>query len=275
MPRKYQAILCASLLVCAGCSRKAAFNQRSTGMAMLQTAVSAAPRYVAVRHKLQLIAPGSELVKSVEAVAAFCGTIQCEVLSSSVVNETRESNPSGSLSMRVAPGDLNKLLDFAGKRGKVVQHSTESEDKTASVIDVEARLKNLTDFRDNLRKMVAKPGASVADLVQIQEKLSETQSEVDSEATKRKFLSNETEKVAVDIDFRAEKTASSASVFAPIGDALSDFGSVLADSLAVLITAIAAIIPWLIVIVPGIWFLVRLWRRWRKKRAAANVVPPT
>jgi hypothetical protein len=58
-------------------------------------------------------------------------------------------------------------------------------------------------------------------------------------------------------------------------ETLRDSGSVLADSLAALITAIAAIIPWLIVTVPGIWFLVRLWRKLRRKRAAANVVPPT
>ena len=88
----------------------------------------------------------------------------------------------------VAPQDLNKFLDFVGKQGKTSQHSTESEDKTAAVVDVEAKLKNQTDFRDSLRKMLAKPGVSVADLLQIQEKLAEAQAELDSEATQRKIL---------------------------------------------------------------------------------------
>ena len=78
-------------------------------------------------------------------------TSACEVLSSSVTNETAMSSSSGNIAARVAPQDLNKFLDFVGKQGKIAQHSTESEDKTAAVIDVEARLKNQTEFRDSLR----------------------------------------------------------------------------------------------------------------------------
>src|SRR5579859_1934431 len=97
--------------------------------------VLAAPRFVAVRHKLEIVEAGSGLAKSVEDVTAFCGTIQCEVLSSSVTNETAVLSPSGSIVARVAPTDLNRFLDFAGKQGKIAQHSTESEDKTAAVVD--------------------------------------------------------------------------------------------------------------------------------------------
>src|SRR5437773_6596615 len=61
---------------------------------------------------------------------SFCGTIQCEVLSSSVTNETAVLSPSGNITARVAPQDLNKFLDFVGKQGKIAQHATESEDKT-------------------------------------------------------------------------------------------------------------------------------------------------
>ena len=168
-------------------------------------AVFAASRFVAVRHKLEIVEASSGLPKSIEAVVAFCGTIQCEVLSSSVTNETAVLSPSGSIAARVAPPDLNRFLDFAGKQGKIAQHSAESEDKTAAVVDVEAKLKNQTDFRDSLRKMLIKPGVSVADLLQIQEKLAEAQAELDSEAMQRKILANETEKVYVEIAFRAEQ----------------------------------------------------------------------
>jgi hypothetical protein len=229
--------------------------------------VFAAPRYVAVHHRLEIIEPASGLAKSLEAVVNFCGSIQCEVLSSNISGTTPDSIPAGTISVRVLPQDLNKLLDFAAKQGKVSQHSTETEDKTAAVIDVEAKIKNQTDFRDSLRKMLAKPGVSVADLLQIQEKLAEAQAELDSEATQRKVLANETEKVAVDISFQSEVRSVSRGVFAPIGNALRDSGSVLADSLAALILAIAAIIPWLIVIVPGLWVVIRFVRKLRRKRA--------
>jgi len=288
---------CVVVILSAGCAPKAAMYQKASGLSEDESrqaslayyaplehlrsngsggagTVFAASRFVAVRHKLEIVGAGAGLAKSIEAVVAFCGTVQCEVLSSSVTNETAVLSPSGNIAARVAPQDLNKLLDFVGKQGKIAQHSTESEDKTAAVVDVEAKLKNQTDFRDSLRRMLAKPGVSVADLLQIQEKLADAQAEIDSEATQRKMLANETEKVYVQIAFHSEQRTTRRGNFASVGEALGDFGSVLSDSLAALITAVAAIIPWLIVIVPGLWFLTRAIRRFRERRRAAKAAKP-
>ena len=282
-------------ILCAGCAKRAAMYQKATGLSegesglasleynvLLRSSgagggrgtVFAAPRFVAVRHKLEIVEPSSGLTKSIEAVVAFCGTLQCEVLSSSITNETAVLSQSGNIAARVAPQDLNRFLDFAGKQGKIAQHSTESEDKTAAVVDVEAKLKNQTEFRDSLRRMLTKPGGSVADLLQIQEKLAEAQAELDSEGTQRKILASETEKVYVEIAFRAEQRTVSRGAFASVGEALRDSGSVLGDSLAALITAVAAIIPWLIVIVPGLWFLIKAVRRFRERRRFAKATTP-
>ncbi len=63
----------------------------------------------------------------------------------------------GNVAVRVAPQDLNKFLDFVGKQGKISQHSTESEDKTAAVVDVEAKIKNQTSLRKMPRPASALP----------------------------------------------------------------------------------------------------------------------
>lgn len=290
MSRKSLGIVCVACILCAGCRHakrpvddaymmdvQESTGHGGSGIASSKVRIQrgaftvgqvifAAPRYVAVRHKLEIIEPAATLPKSLDAVVAFCGSIQCEVLSSNISGTAADAIPSGSVAMRVAPQDLNKLLDFVGKQGKISQHATETEDKTAAVIDVEAKLKNQTEFRDSLRKMLAKPGVSVADLLQIQEKLTEAQAELDREATQRKMLANETEKVYVEIAFHSE-FHSTRGAFSSVGEALRDSGSVLGDSLAALITAVAAIIPWLIVIVPGVWVLVRFIRNFRRRRA--------
>ncbi|HXN53763.1 MAG TPA: DUF4349 domain-containing protein [Candidatus Acidoferrum sp.] len=285
--RKILALIYLSLLIGGGCAYKAMAptssrpvdkeSTRSYGVSQMAVSpmimrggggsVSAASRYLVVRQKLVVVAPGAELAKSLEAVIAFCGTIQCEVISSNITSQTGEAAPWGSVSLRVRPGDVDKLLAYVGKQGKIAQHTTETEDKTTTVVDTDARIKNLTEFRDSLRKMLARPAVSVKDLVEIQEKLEEVQAQLDGEAARRKDLANETEKVAVEIEFRAERTTASVSAFRPIGDALRESASVMSESLASLITAVVAVIPWLIVIVPGAWFLVRTWRRVRRKRA--------
>jgi hypothetical protein len=281
MLRRSIGLLCLVVLVAAGCAHKAVAPANSQSMhqesrrnyfvmGSAGNLALAGSRYLAVRHKLATVVAGSELPKALEAVTAFCGTIQCEVVSSSITSQTEESLPSGSLSLRVNPGDVNKLIAFVGKQGKVAQHTTETEDKTAIVVDTDAKIKNLTEFRDTLRKMLARPAVSVADIVQIQEKLAEVQGQLDSEAAQRKILANETEKVAVEVEFRAERTTASISAFRPIAEALRESAAVLSESIASLITAIVAIIPWLIVIVPGGWLLLRAWRR-RKKEKAVGV----
>ncbi len=246
----------------------------SFGMMALVSADSPAQHFVAETHKLEMVTPEPELQKSWESVVAFCGTIHCEVISSSITTRSGESAPSGTVALRVIPEDLKKLLANIQTLGKIAQHTTEREDKTTAVIDTEAKLKNLTSFRDNLRAMLGKPSATVKDLVEIQQQLTETQSELDSEAAQRKILANETEKIAVEISFRVERPGANAGGFALIWNALRESGSVLADSTSSLIYTIFTIIPWLVLILPACWLFVRIWREVRRRRSASPPQSP-
>jgi len=133
--------------------------------------------------------------------------------------------------MRVAPLDFPKLLSQVEKEGDVVEHTTLSEEKTTQVVDTEARLKNLTAYRDSLRAMLGRPGLNIKDSIEIQEKLSDVESDLDSETAKRKILANETEKFAVEIEFRVRDANRRRSSFAPLWSALGEAGETLAESL--------------------------------------------
>jgi hypothetical protein len=108
--------------------------------------------------------------------------------------------------------------------------------------------------------------------VEIQQQLTEVQSQLDSETAQRKILTNETEKVAVEISFRIERNTDAGGGLKVIGDALRESGSALVESTASLITAVV-VIPWLIVIVPVLWVLRKTWRKFRRDRRADR--PPT
>jgi len=266
-------ILMGLMLAAAGCEKASRKNVSLSGEPVQYAMMSRAggggagnyQRFIAVRHKLEVIAPESNLPKAWESVITFCGTIECTVVSSNLVAQRRDATPSGSMSLRVSPGDLKKLFDQVENQGRIVGHATESEDKTTTVLDTEARIKNLTSFRDSLRTMLAKSSASVKDIVDIQEQLTEAQSQLDSETAQRKMLANETEKAAVDITFAVERSGTNRSAWTPIGDALSESGTDLAVSTAWMISAIVTIIPWLELIVPLCWLLRKFWQRLRRK----------
>ena len=268
MNRKLGAVVLVALtLIATGCSKSAPSAYLSRMANSPVTAVDAATaRYIAERDKLEIITPESNLQKSWESAVAFCSTIQCEIVSSRISTRTVDSVPSGDMTLRVAPEDLNKLLTNIEKLGTIAQHTTEREDKTTAVVDTEAKIKNLASFRDSLRTMLGKPSAKVSDLVEIQKQLADTQSQLDSETAQRKILANETEKIAVEISFHIERSSANGGALAQVWNALRESGSVLADSTASLITTIVAIIPWLILIFPAVWLLVKAWKKLKLRR---------
>jgi len=282
---KEEAMKCAPValfiaLTLTGCAKKVAPMYSGGGagnpsMSMRLTAFAdSGQRYIAERHNLEIVAPETELQKSWESAVAFCGTIRCGIVSSTITARTGDNLPSGTIKLRVIPEDLNKLLAYLEKLGKVAQHTTDREDKTIEVVDTEAKIKNLTTFRDNLRAMLARPSATVKDLVEIQKQLTDTQSELDSQTTLRKILTNETDKIAVEISFRVLRPSGNLGGFALIWDALRESGSTLGDSTASLITTVVAIIPWLILIVPAVWLFVKVWRKWKARRSENAPSPP-
>lgn len=234
---------------------------------LLTSAPPEVERFIAVRHKLAVVSPENELPKNWRAVIDFCGTIRCEVVSSSIVARTQESYPSGAIALRVVPDDFPKLLTNVENQGNVVEHTTQSEDKTTQVVDTEARLKNLTTYRDSLRAMLGRPALNIKDSVEIQEKLSDVQSNLDSQTAQRKILANETEKVAVEIELRVRVASRRRSSFAPLWSALGEAGETLAESLGSVVTVVVFLIPWILLIIFTWWLLRRLWRKRRAKKA--------
>lgn len=164
---------------------------------------------------------------------------------------------SSTLSLRVAPEDAKQLFEQLGKVAKILEHRTESEDRTSTVIEVEAKIRNLTGLRDRLRQMLASPNGSLKDVVEVERELSKTQSELDSFQMRRKVLADETEKVFVDISFRSRKSVAETGAFAPIATAWQEAGHVLAASMAFAITFAVAVVPWLVLFIPTPWLLIK------------------
>jgi hypothetical protein len=234
-------------------------------------AASPSPRYIAEQRKIEIITSGAQLQKSWNSAIAFCGTIQCEVVSSSITAKTFGAAPSGDVGLRVSPEALNKLLAYVETLGTVGEYTTNREDKTNDVVDTEAKIKNLTAFRDNLRAMLARPSATVKDVLEIQRQLTDTQSELDGETAERKILANETERIAVEISFVVERPAAITTGAAEIRNAFRESGDILADSTASLITTVVTVVPWLILIIPCIWLLLKAWRALRARGAKPSM----
>ncbi|WP_399682096.1 DUF4349 domain-containing protein [Xenophilus sp.] len=228
-----------------------------------------AERFLAVRHDLSVEVAPDKLPEAWASVRELCGTLRCELLSSSLQRETAQQAGAASLEMRVLPADVDRLLGGLAGVAQVVQHDTTSEDKTAEVVDVEAHIRNRTEFRDSLRAMLADKSVKreMSDLLEIQRTLADTQADLDSSATRRKILAQQTGMQHVQVRFTPTRALVQGARTGPIGRAMREAGEVLADSVAALITFVAAVLPWAVVAVPFFWGLGVLARAWRRRRA--------
>lgn len=260
-----------------GMQKRAPSQEASGADAGDPSNAAAMQRFLAVRQELRVEVPALQLADAWGKVRDLCGTLQCELLSSSLLRETPQQPGSAQLEMRVLPADVDRLLGGLAGVATVVSHTTNSEDKTAEVIDVEARIRNRTEFRDSLRAMLGDTVTkrTMADLLAIQRTLSDTQAELDAVAAQRKVLAQQTSKQHLQIDFtpKRELGGNGDHGYNPMMQALRNAGAVLAESVASLITFVAAVLPWFVIVVLPLGALLRwAWRR-RRPRATAGGAP--
>ncbi len=254
-------------------STDAARTMFSTGaranVASEAQAPQASERHIAYTHRYTIEAARGKLHGVVDAHVARCRQLDCVVIRQSFDEESAHTPPRASLMVRVARKDKDKFTD-ALKTGdsRVIRQSTQADDKTLQVVDVEARMTNLTQLRDRLRTLMADPKAGITEAVAIERQLAQTQGELDSLQAQRRFLAQQTERELFEIAYQSERSAIERGVLQPVTEALLSFGRVFMQSVATLITVFAAAIVWVLLLALAVW-LVRRWLRHR--RAAKNV----
>lgn len=224
-------------------------------------------RYIAMRHALVVEVEAIGLQASFDATVRHCEQLSCQILSASYNRETSYSPPSASLSARIPPRSLEIFLTGLAKSAEVLQHHRQSEDKTDAVIDAEARIKNLTELRDRLRTMLATHPGRLKDVLDVERELASTQSQLDSIHAIRKVLAQETELIAVNVDFQAARRISEKGFFYPVIAAWDQAGRVLMESVAAIISLVAALLPWVIIGIPLIWLGKGLWKKHRVRQS--------
>jgi hypothetical protein len=222
-------------------------------------------KYIALRHHLQIETPAERMQAAFDAAVKHCEALNCQLLSANYNRETPYSPPSANLSVCVPPRNVAIFLSGLAKSGEIMQHGRDSEDKTNQVVDADARIKNLTELRDRLRLMLTDKSAKFKGIIDVERELANTQSELDGMMSMRKILSQETNLVAVSIDFSAAQGITEQGFFTPVARALKDAGRVMMESFGAVITFVMSAIPWLLIGIPVLWLVRRYWAKIKTK----------
>ena len=216
------------------------------------------------RYKL----PGDRLAEVAAAHRKLCddlGPTRCQLISASL--EGRDGAYSrGALQLRVAPALARTFGErlgtiVTGADGDLIQSGVTGEDLTRAVIDAEAALTAKRTLRDRLQALLANRQGKLAELLEVERALAQTQQELDAATALIAELRQRLDLSRVDIAYESELPAPSSDA-RPLANALGGVSDVFETSLAVLIQAVAALLPFAL-LGGAVWAVVR-WRRGRR-----------
>jgi hypothetical protein len=272
--------LFALILALTGCSDSGRIGMTGGGTRMVAKAgvaemaqaskdpSQAVRRYLALKHKVTLLVPAASLALRFGEIQAECLKAGCEILSAGQVAEGPDQFANATLTARVPPAAFSGFFSGIQAHGKLLSHYSESEDKTAEVIDVEARIKNLEALKARVLELLAKNTGSLKDTLEAEKQLAETQTALDSIHGQRRVLASQTDMIRIDIELRPQSLRTEGSWAAPVAVAADEAGEVLMNSIAFLMTAVVALLPWALVFSVAFFPLRRMWRRRRAAKLA-------
>lgn len=238
-------------------------DARAREQAQAGSVDAAAVRYIARRQFLVIEGPATSLEGMFQSASDGCRPPVCELLESNFAKANEQRPPQATLRLRIQPEALAAFVARTSQGGEIIERRTEAEDKTDRVVDTEARITNLVELRERLRKLLKSESAKVKDLIEVERELSRVQTELDTAQGMRKLLGDETARVTVSIELRAKREFSESSAFASLKNSLLRSGHTLAESAAALVTFAVAILPWALAFAV-LFAVVRRW--WRRRK---------
>jgi hypothetical protein len=238
---------------------------------------------LAYSHDLSLEMAAATVAPRFEKTRNACleqAELNCSLVSASIyVGDVNTGQPpQATLSVRLPHDQIaafEKIL-FTRLEGEgegeplLRQRTTNAEDLTYAIADNDRRLAQATDYRERLLALSKQSGAKVADLIQIEEKLSEVQSEIEQMTADQRGMNLRVDTELMNVTLSAHPSLAVAT--SPLAEAWRDATRVLGQSAASAFTFLVVAIPWLPIIALAGYLLSRLWRLLRRRRARAAPV---
>ena len=237
----------------------------------------AGQRFLAISHRMQVEAPAADLAALWAAVKSRCEALDCYVETSDLRRETPQSSAEAFLTMRVAPRDFAPLTDALGAGARVLNHQTTTEDKSFEVVDVEAQIKNRSEYRDSLRALLLEKNVkrTLQDLMAIRDMLSQVQAEIDAASSHRALLERDTAKQLVQMRFQPTRAIVSSGSYSPWQQTWQRSWDGLTRSVQALILTTAQWLPWLLALALVVLLPLRmLIKRWLRRSTARAPIEP-
>jgi hypothetical protein len=187
------------------------------GSAVAQVSPSATPPSAA-QYAQQLIRRGDMALEVVDVSATARRVERLATTMGGVVARSRDDgNDDAHVELRVPSSQLDAAMDAVAELGHVGRRTTNSDDVTEQLLDLDGRIASLQATRDRLRQLLARAEA-IRDVLEVERELGRVQAELESLERRVQGLRGQVamSDLSVDIDRRV--------VLGPIGQLFRAIG---------------------------------------------------
>ncbi len=179
------------------------------------------------------------------------------------------SRPTTELTVRVPADSFQELLDSLADLGKVTDQSTNAQDVTQQITDLDARIAALETSIERLTELMEQ-ATTTEDLLSAEEMLTQRQAELDSLTAQLEYLRDQVTMSTLTVTFTTRESSGGPSF------SWAEAWENLLYSLYSMVNFLVIALPWLVVALVvffAVRWLVRRRRRRRSQTPAASPVP--
>jgi len=205
------ALVCLFLpLLLAGCSSTAS-NRHMDSTTMMEAAFSPTGGDHAMEQDRKIIREASIGLEVEDPFSVESG-IRRSISRQGGYLDSTMTRPNGAINIkaRVPPQALDTALGEISELGKVTHRSVSARDVTETMIDLDARISNLTALRDRLQGLLQRAG-KISEVIEIEKELVRVQTQLDSLEGQRRSLAGRVDYSMLDIELKQR------TIYGPIG----------------------------------------------------------
>ncbi|WP_024939745.1 DUF4349 domain-containing protein [Xanthomonas arboricola] len=244
-----------------GCARPPG-EMAADGSAPAPAPPAAQGNALAYEHDVRIELPADQIDQRIAAVRTACQSAQFGDCALLAVEQTGGRDPSGSVSVRLAPDGIEPMVQLAGQHGDVAARSTRAEDLAQQIADTGLAQARLQKEHARLLELQQRRDLAVTDLLALSKRLAEIEAEAQQTQQDAAQQQRRVRTQLLTLNFRGTGGEQSRG---DIAEAAAEFGQVFASSVAFVIRAVAALLPVLVLGVIVGWLLLQAWR-WRARR---------
>jgi hypothetical protein len=221
-------------------------------------AAQQASRTLAYEHTVVVELKPQDLSVRTREVQKACESrveLGCTLLDIQIDEES--AVPSARITMRLAPGQVDPMIDIAARGGRILSRKTHAEDLAQPMADTERQIALLSMHRDRLSEFLNRKDLEVKQVIELSREISSTQTDIENLTAQKANLRRrvDTERLSLRL---SPPGGAYESAETPIRNALRSFGSDFATTLSVLIRFFAVILPVLLAVALawGLWLLI-------------------